>query len=197
MFILSPAKVAIFLLGAFFAAFLLSGFLSRPAHAESFLSRGSCQIAQWLGVECVTKAPANEQPATTNTTKTPPAGNQPSEQSAPKTVYPTLDPINISERALPPVSPMLNGPYTLVGVASGSRQVSMVSAGVYSDESRASVLGVAAAAPIQPSPQGWKFFGVSWYWLFVVPVSLLVTAYLMRNTFRRMKFGAKHKVLKF
>lgn len=199
-------KILPFLLAVFLTTILTSGLLSRPTHAESFLYRMTCDVVGLLGIQCrpstppADPAPTNPapttQPSTTqpSTSSTPPSNNQTSSGATP-TPSSSFTPLELPDASIEPVTPVSRD--VPVTTRMPSRYAAYTFPGAADYGSGASVLGATIKAPLQSSPEGWKFFGISWYWLVLLVLVVFVTLRVVKNQLRRIHERANQKILKF
>lgn len=56
------------------------------------------------------------------------------------------------------------------------------------------ILGATIQAPLQPSAEGWKVFGIAWYWWVVVLALIVILGRLVTKKLRAHRQPATHLV---
>jgi len=160
---------------------------SRPAKAESFLSRTVCGVTSILGVECRRTTPAPQAPS-----QTPQPVSQPTDSSSPSTSpaetsgttgAATMTPVAPAplEITVEPINPTPIAPLSMAGSSTvpSSRSYLANTAFVPTSSSR-QVLGI-RNEPLRTSEEGWRIFGIAWYWWAIVFFSVFTVLFYLKR----------------
>lgn len=171
---------------------LTSGLISRPTHAESFLSKATCGIFELLGAQCQSVAPSTRQVAPSTPTSngqvgqgTPPATDHQAtsaDQSAAQPIPANFTPISLPQNSLETVKPLPTDMHSMAVTPSRYATYNFPGA---TDTGDASVLGSTTQAPLQPSAEGWKVFGIYWYWWVLLAIVVLIGWRITKDFLRR------------
>jgi hypothetical protein len=163
--ILRGAKIMLFLLGFTALVFSLIVLFARPTHAESFLSKTTCGVVGLLGIHCSKPVAPEPAPPSQPTPPQPaptPSENTSSNQASPTNSGSAATPEPISMEVQPiteiPAIPRDQPHYGSLPSSSGYLANAMVLS-----PAQKQVLG-ASSAPLQASGEGWRIYGVAWYW---------------------------------
>lgn len=185
---------------------LTSALISRPTHAESFLTRTTCGVVRLLGVECrstnpapppatpTSPAPSNQAapaPASASGSQSQAAGQSNPGSTSSQSTAP-LAPLSLPDAPLDEVKPLPTGVNTTMSTP--SRYTAYTFSGTGYEGGDKSVLGDSTQTPLQSSAEGWKFFGISWYWLFVAATVVYVGWRIVKALLKRAhgKYAPEH-----
>jgi len=172
---LRGTKIAIFLLATTMLSLIMTTLLSRPTQAESFLYKTTCNVVGLLGLQCkttpITPTPTSPAPSTPSeqTPPTAPAESTHETPAAPQTtpIQPIeqapLETIDVPDQAIQPIADIpTNATYRSQGSTS---QFALYASPMITSGNSPEILGSITPTPLQPSTNGWKFFGIAWYWV--------------------------------
>jgi hypothetical protein len=150
---LRGAKMMTFLLGLLLLPTMIVIATPRPTYAEGLLNKVGCLVGSLLDVNCA--PPRKDQP---DNTATPPASSPPA--PAPATSQPiAIEPTLQAPLAdAPPIAPA-SAPTSAVLGASVAYAVPTTS-----NLLRQPASGTGTGVPIEATGQGWRLFGILWYW---------------------------------
>ena len=175
---LQGVRFYVFILAIISVSSIVSVLHPQPAHAEGVLGRTlRCVVGGLLGAECpapVTQTPAapvaEPQPTapTSNSNAATPA--EPATVSQPtNTSTVSLEPMEITEPVVQAAElPVLPTATHRGGIQADFMNFAMANGKVYTPP--AEVLGATA---LEPSSEGWRIFGVSWYWWGIGAIALV------------------------
>ncbi|MDB5180086.1 MAG: hypothetical protein JWN12_718 [Candidatus Saccharibacteria bacterium] len=181
---------------------IISGASSRPTQAESLLYKTTCGVVGLLGVQCQpapaaqqTPTPASESGSGKSTTAETGPSNKaatptaPSNQPASQPATTSFTAVNMPDQQLPTIVPVSDAKSTMPAMSRDFVSYSLPTIGGKSD---AAVLGAAIQTPLQPSSQGWKIFGVAWYWWVLAIAAIVVLGRLVMERFQTHRRVAQH-----
>lgn len=200
------SKVTVFMVLPLLVASVMTMSSPRPASAEGpLLGTVRCLLGTLLAGQCRPVAPTSPTPPASPAQPTAPApstgsgsaapqapATQPSNESKKRQVQPIqAEPMPMPEEIPAPVLPVEpTGEEASAGVAMSNAD----HLAFFNKYSKYAVAGAqqeaAAATPVERSDEGWRIFGVAWYWWgigAIVPVGLGVLTY--------RKFLRKYSVL--
>jgi hypothetical protein len=150
---LRGAKMMTFLLGLLLLPTMIVIATPRPTYAEGLLNKVGCLVGSVLDVNCAT--PRKDQP---DNTAPPPSSSPPA--PAPATSQPiAIEPTLQAPLAdAPPIAPA-SAPTSAVLGASVAYAVPTTS-----NLLRQPASGTGTGVPIEATGQGWRLFGILWYW---------------------------------
>lgn len=177
-----------FLIAIVLASLFISVIHSRSANAEGFLDRTlQCIVGVLLGSECK-KLPAQSAQETPTPTNSQPAQASPSsgERQSPQTQNTTgiqsvtkpaqIEPIEVEVKEAPALPAMPSAAHR--GVYTAFDYAKYAFANTYIGGETTSNT---ASAPVETTEEGWKFWGIAWYWWVVILGTIPVVGFLIKK----------------
>lgn len=190
--ILRGVKMASFLLMTAIVSSLIVIESPGQTNAEGLLNRVVCTVGILLQKTCVTKPvettvpPQTPQPTpappseVSQSTPAPPSGTPTVQTQDAQPVAPAPEPLKLEEDLVKEL-PQVVGP--TVTRHANHQYPAHVLMSTYYRPSGGEVLGVSRETPyLEATDQGWRFFGLLWYWWIVMATALVGLAYLIRTT---------------
>lgn len=190
-------RVSAFLLLVLVSAVTMTISDSRPSYAESpsLLGTVRCVVRTVLLTDCQKETPVTE-PAQVSNPSTPAQGG--SQSSSGKTTAESSLPTSQSKGSFVPTAgnadvPLPEQPATMspdIRTEPTEREVAYDTAdhlAYFNTYSRYAVAGqeTSAEVPVAMSEEGWRVFGVSWYWWTLIISAIVVASWMLVRQIRR------------
>lgn len=92
--------------------------------------------------------------------------------------------MNLPDQQLPTITPISSGESTRATTPRDFVGYSLPTIRGADENSGSAVLGATIRAPLQSSAEGWKIFGIAWYWWVVMIAAIIALGRLVAERFR-------------